>query len=57
MEKNNYINNTNEEALFTPDYFINADDKFYLSDIITDKLYNKWFARTKPAKIFVLNKG
>lgn len=54
---NNYINNAKEEALWEPNIPIPAGDKFYLNEIITDDLYNKWFARTKPAKIFVLNKG
>ena len=46
-----------EEKIFEFDEIINAGDKFYLNEIITDDLYDKWFARTKPAKIFVLNKG
>ena len=49
-------NKIKEEALWKPDIPIPAGDKFFLNEIITNNLYEKWFARTKPAKIFVLNK-
>lgn len=49
-------NNFNEEGLWK-DNPINAKDKFYLSEIITDDLYDRWFAPSEPAKIFILNKG
>ena len=44
-------------GLFESDHPIPSNGKFYLSDIITDNLYETWFSRAKPAKIFVLNKG
>ena len=55
MTKN--IKNTSEEALFKFDETIHAGEKFFLNEIISDNLYDRWFAPTKPAKIFVLNKG
>ena len=50
-------NKIKEEGLWGNNVPIPAGDNFYLNDIITDDLYGEWFAQTKPAKIFVLNKG
>ena len=48
-----------EEALFKFDEVIEADGKFFLSDIIPNSWYERWFAPpTKgKGKIFILNKG
>ena len=48
-----------EEALFKFDEVIEADGKFFLSDIIPNAWYERWFAPpTKgKGKIFILNKG
>ena len=49
-----------EEALFNYDEVIKVEDEqFYLTDILTDRHYEKWFSRVKgdKGKIFVLNKG
>lgn len=55
-----HIRNTSEEALFEFDYEIEVSEKqFYLSDILTDRHYEKWFSQVKgdKGKIFILNKG
>ena len=48
-----------EEALFKFDEVIEADGKFFLSDIIPNAWYERWFAPTTKGKgkIFILNKG
>lgn len=43
--------------LFTFDKTIDAGDKFYLKDIISDVDYNEWFSTSDNPKIFILNKG
>ena len=52
--------NDKEEALFEFDETILVkDDQFYLTDILTDRHYEKWFNQVKGSKgkIFILNKG
>lgn len=49
-----------EEALFEFDEVIKVKGKqFYLTDILTDRHYEKWFNQVKcsKGKIFILNKG
>ena len=47
-----------EEALFKFDEVIKVEDKqFYLTDILKDDHYYKWFNNVKGGKIFILNKG
>ena len=49
-----------EEALFKFDEVINVGEgKFWLSDILNDRNYEKWFNNVKggKGKIFILNKG
>lgn len=49
-----------EEALFKFDEVIKVEDKqFYLTDILTDHHYYKWFNQINggKGKIFILNKG
>ena len=49
-----------EEALFKFDEVIDVkDDQKYLTEILTDRHYEKWFSQAKgdKGKIFVLNKG
>lgn len=49
-----------EEALFKFDEVIKVEDKqFYLTDILKDDHYYKWFDNVKggKGKIFILNKG
>lgn len=48
-----------EEALFKFDEIIEADGKFFLSDIIPEAWYERWFSKSKKGrgKIFILNKG
>ena len=49
-----------EEALFKFDEVIKVEDKqFYLTDILKDDHYYKWFNNVKggKCKIFILNKG
>lgn len=43
--------------LFTFDKTINAGEKFYLKDIISDVDYKEWFSMSDNPKIFILNKG
>ena len=55
-----HIRNTSEEALFKFDYEIEVGEKqFYLSEILNERHYEKWFSQVKgdKGKIFVLNKG
>lgn len=54
------IANDKEEALFKFDKTILVkDDQFYLTDILTNRHYEKWFNQVKGSKgkIFILNKG
>lgn len=54
------IANDKEEALFKFDETILVkDDQFYLTDILTNRHYEKWFNQVKGSKgkIFILNKG
>ena len=44
-------------GLFESDHPIPSNGEFYLSKIISDNLYETWFSKAKPAKIFVLNKS
>ena len=48
-----------EEALFKFDEVIEADGKFFLSDVIPEAWYERWFSKSKKGrgKIFILNKG
>ena len=49
-----------KEAIFEFDEIINVkDDQFYLTDILKDDHYYKWFNNVKGSKgkIFILNKG
>ena len=49
-----------EEKIFEYDEVINVkDDQFYLTDILKDNHYYKWFNNVKggKGKIFILNKG
>ena len=49
-----------EEELFKFDEVINVEEgKFWLSDILNDRNYEKWFNNVKggKGKIFILNKG
>jgi hypothetical protein len=48
-----------EEALFKFDEVIEANGKFFLSDIIPEAWYERWFSKSKKGrgKIFILNKG
>lgn len=43
--------------LFTFDKTIDAGEKFYLKDIISDVEYKEWFSMSDNPKIFILNKG
>ena len=43
--------------LFTFDKTIDAGEKFYLKDIISDIDYKEWFSTSDNPKIFILNKG
>ena len=43
--------------LFTFDKTIDAGEKFYLKDIISDVDYKEWFSMSDNPKIFILNKG
>ena len=55
-----YMNKQREEALFEYDEVIKVEgEQLYLTDILTDRHYEKWFAQTKigKGKIFILNKG
>ena len=45
------------KGLFESDHPIPSNGNFRLKDIISDNVYETWFSKAKPAKIFVLNKG
>ena len=54
------MNKQREEALFEFDEVIKVEgEQKFLTDILTDRHYEKWFAQTKigKGKIFILNKG
>ena len=55
-----HITKTSEEALFKFDEVIKVkDDQKYLTEILTDRHYEKWFSQVRggKGKIFILNKG